>query len=215
MNFLKNVRTIFGTLLVLAIMFGAGFFVGRLPQTPGDPVFNSSMGLTLPGEVEKRVVTREEVETKLMEIGELASYASEYDVTKEAEFKRYFLDDIAIPGTTNRITIVCTGIVQVGFSIPDIVVKVDEVSRKIYLSLPRIQVLDNYIIWDSVKCSEANNILNPIDFSQYQTLIDEIEETGLAKAEADGIYASALENAKHVISGFLGAFDDYEIIFME
>lgn len=87
-------------------------------------------------------------------------------------------------------------------------------SLKIYISLPEAQVLDNYVIWDTVRCQEENNILNPIDFEQYQGIISEIEAEGLALAEADGIYEDAEANMETIICNFLSSFEDYEIVFL-
>lgn len=70
------------------------------------------------------------------------------------------------------------------------------------------------MIWDTVKCVENNNFLNPIDFAQYQTLIDEIEEDGLKQSEEKGIYKAAEDNVKKIIVNFLSGFDGFEIIFM-
>ena len=58
---------------------------------------------------------------------------------------------------------------------------------------------------DTVKCEETNNILNPIDFEQYQVLIGELEALGLEKAETEGIYQAAEDNIK-VIINWLFAF---------
>lgn len=124
------------------------------------------------------------------------------------------LPNIAVPGTTNTINLECKGIVKVGYDVEEITIKVDNDSQKIYISLPAPKVLDNYVIWDTVICQEENNILNPIDFEQYQTLIAEIEEDGLALVEADGIYADAEENMMTIIRNFLSGFEDFEIIFL-
>ena len=70
------------------------------------------------------------------------------------------------------------------------------------------------MIWDTVKCVEANNFLNPIDFAQYQQLIDEIEADGLKQSEEKGIYKAAEENVKKIIVNFLSGFEGFEIIFM-
>ena len=156
----------------------------------------------------------DEIETKLVEIGELSTYSGEYSVTREADYSRYFIDDIKIPGTTNTVHIECEGIVKVGYNIDDVNIKVDNDSFKIYIGLPEAAVNDNYVIWDTVKCVEANNFLNPIDFAQYQTLIDEIEADGLKQAEEKGIYKSAEDNVKKIIVNFLSGFDGFEIIFM-
>lgn len=100
--------------------------------------------------------------------------------------------------------------IQVILSLADNIT--DPAKRSFFV--PEAQVLDNYVIWDTVRCKEENNILNPIDFEQYQTLIAEIEDDGLALVEADGIYADAEENMMTIIRNFLSGFEDFEIIFL-
>lgn len=65
-----------------------------------------------------------------------------------------------------------------------------------------------------MECTESNNILNPINFSQYQDLIQEIEEKGQEKVEDEGVRQEAEKNLKVLIEGFLSEFSDYEIIYM-
>ena len=65
-----------------------------------------------------------------------------------------------------------------------------------------------------MECTESNNILNPINFSQYQDLIQEIEEKGLDKVGDEGVRQEAEKNLKVLIEGFLSEFSDYEIIYM-
>lgn len=77
-----------------------------------------------------------------------------------------------------------------------------------------VKATDNYIIWDSLKYDEQNNILNPIQFDQYETLIEEIEKEGLADVEKKGIYEKADENLENIISVFLSEFNGYKIKFM-
>ena len=211
----KILGEIISVLLVLALVFGAGYFVGTQKQK-GDTIVvdpdDDKLDLKLPGETEKRVVTVEEIKTKLVEMDELSTYSGEYIVTYGKDETRHFFDDIAIPLTTNSIVINCEGIVKVGYNVSDINVKVDD--EKIYISLPESEVLDNYVIWDSIKCDEDNNILNPIEFSQYKELIEEMEAKGLAQAEEQGIYDKAEENVKKIIEEFLACFDEYEIVYM-
>ena len=215
----KAISSTIAVLLTLALVFGAGYYIGSIPEdkaeivepiVPTEPVFN----LELPAEVEKRIVTVEEIEVVLVDISQFSTYSGKYTATKSAEYTRYFLDDIAVPGTTNTISIECSGIVKVGYEVEDIKIEVDNDSLKIYISLPEAQVLDNYVIWDTVRCKEENNILNPIDFEQYQGLIAEIESDGLGLAEADGIYENAEANMQTVIRNFLSGFEDFEIIFL-
>lgn len=212
----KILSEIISVLVILALVFGAGYFVGTHKQeektTVVEPDNDDKLDLKLPGEKEKRKVTVEEVKTKLVELDELATYSGEYTVTYGKDETRHFLDDIAIPLTTNSIVINCEGVVKVGYNVSDINVKVDD--EKIYISLPESEVLDNYVIWDSIECDEENNILNPIEFSQYQELINEMEEKGLAQSEEQKIYDKAEENIKEIIEEFLACFDGYEIVYM-
>lgn len=94
------------------------------------------------------------------------------------------------------------------------VINVVMIVCKIYIKLPEIQLNDNYVIWDTVTCSESNNILNPIEFSQYEEIVDEIERMGLEDVESKGIYDKASENIKNIIKGFLSGYEDYTIIYM-
>ena len=186
------------------------FVVGVATEVVADT--DDSFDFELPLEVEKRVVTVEDVEAKLVEIGELSTYAGEYTCTLGKEESRYWLDKLPVLGSTNSITITCNGIVKVGYDISDIVVKVDD--EKIYISIPEARLNDNYVIWDSLECDESNNIFNPIEFAQYQELINEIEDMGLEQVTEQGIYKKAEENLKVLINVFLAEFDDYEIVYM-
>ena len=215
----KAISSTIAVLLTLAIVFGAGYFVGSFPDEDAEVVepinpTEEKFDLKLPAEVEKRIVTVEEVEVVLVDVSQFSTYSGEYTTTKSAEYTRYFLDNIAVPGTTNTINLECKGIVKVGYDVDEITIKVDNDSQKIYISLPAPKVLDNYVIWDSVKCREENNILNPIDFEQYQGLISEIEDEGLGLVEADGIYEDAEANMETIIRNFLSGFEDYEILFL-
>ena len=216
MKCLKVFRDVIAVVLVLAVTFGAGYGVAKNTIEPEEvmveKVVEKPVDLKLPGEVEKRVVTVEEVESKLMEMAELTTYSGEYTVTYGKDEARYLLDNIKVIGTTNSIEITASGVVKVGYDMNEIVVKVDD--DKIYIKLPEAKLNDNYVIWDTVSCSESNNILNPIEFSQYEELVDEIEKMGLEDVESQGIYQSAAENVKKIMNGFLSEFKDYEIVYM-
>lgn len=214
---LKNCRDLIISCAIIVVIFGAGFLTGKLFGVESEPVAEPAsevQDLKLPGEVEKEIVTINEVQSKLVEIGELSTYSSEYQVTKEKSFTRHVIDNIPIPGTTNTIHIECEGLVKVGYNIDEITPTVDNDSQKIYIAIPEPQILDNYVIWDTVKCTEDNTILNPIDFSQYQEIIDEIESDGLKQAEAAGIYEKANEHLKLLIQNFLSGFEGYEVVFL-
>ncbi len=56
--------------------------------------------------------------------------------------------------------------------------------------------------------------MNPIEFSQYEEIVDEIERMGLEDVESKGIYDNASENIKNIINAFLSGFKGYEIVYM-
>ena len=215
---MKKFLQLISCVLAAALVFGAGCFVGSHFGFEAEIVENQNsqqhFDLQLPGEVEKRVITAEEVASKLVECSHLTAYSGEYTVSKSGEYTRYWLDNFAIPGTTNRISMTCKGVVKVGCDIKTISPTVDNESYTIYIALPEFTVLDNYIIWDTVVYEETNNLLNPIEFSQYHAFISEMTEVGLSDVEAQGIYAAAEENFKSIIIGFLSSFEDYKVVFL-
>lgn len=211
-------RCVMSVIIAFAIGMGIGYFTSQyqIGKTAEQVAQENAerLDLKLPGETEKRTVTMNEVKAKLVEIDQLATYSGEYTVSKSVDQARYFLDDIPVLGTKNTINITCEGIVKVGYQVRDITVSVDNESKKIYISLPEPAVLDNYVIWDSVQCAETNNILNPINFEQYQKLIQEIEQDGLKEAEGQGLYDDAEQTVKKIIQNGLAGFYEYETKFM-
>ena len=219
---LKKFRDTILTLVFIVVVFFAGaatmhfkpglFGIENKNASTVEKEESDNFDLTLPGETEKRVVTVEEVEVKLNELSEFSTYMGSYSVTMAKDEMRYWMERFEIPGSKNSIQLKCDGVVKVGYDFKKIKVRVDD--TKIYISLPEPKVNDNYVIWDTVECTENNSILNPINFSQYQALIQEIEEKGLEESEKKGIYKSAEDNLKVLIGGFLSEFSDYEIVYM-
>ena len=213
-KFLNVLRDMVAVVVVLGLAFGAGYYFGGNSKAEEIVVVDNedTFDLKLPGEEERRVVVVEDVESKLVEIGELSTYSGEYTCTFGKEETRYWLEKLPVFFSTNSIEMTCKGIVKVGYDLSEIVVKVDD--DKIYISLPEAKLNDNYVIWDSVECTEDNSIFNPIEFAQYEEIISEIEQKGLEDVTAQGIYQSAEENLKLLIEVFLSEFDDYEIVYM-
>lgn len=80
-KFLKVLGAVFSVLLVTAIVFGVGYFLGNRSnggKAEVVPASSSGIDLKLPGEVEKSIITVDEVEAKILEIGELATCEGDY-----------------------------------------------------------------------------------------------------------------------------------------
>jgi len=170
-------------------------------------------GLTLPNEGEKVVITKDEIKSKLVEIKEFVSYSCEYSVYHEEEESRTFIDDWEVWGTKNIISVDCKGVVKVSYDINQFDVEIDNVSEKVYISLPEYEV-HNSIYWNSVNVNEQNNPLNPIEWSQYQSIFTTLQEKGLEEAESKSIYELAEQNITNYIGMFLESNFGYEVIFM-
>ena len=87
-KFLKVLGAVFSVLLVTAIVFGFGYFFGNRSnggKAEVVPASSSGIDLKLPGEVEKSIITVDEVEAKILEIGELATCEGDYTVTRGKE----------------------------------------------------------------------------------------------------------------------------------
>ena len=116
----KKLKLAAHCLLYFLLTLLAGFCWGRISyahesaSSQETVVPNSNGDLHLPGETEVRTLTIGEVNSKLLKIGELATYSAEYSVSESEEEVRNILDNIKIPGTKNSISIKCTGIVKVG-----------------------------------------------------------------------------------------------------
>lgn len=160
---------------------------------------------------DKMTVTVQELRTELKEISDLSTYEGKYTTSFSTEEARKVLGGVEVPFSKNKIEISAEGVVKVGYDFSEIGIDVED--STIYISLPEPQVNDNYLIWDTVECDETNNILNPIEFEQYKTIIAGMEKKGLESAEGKGIYASAEENIKNIISLFLAKFEGYEVVF--
>ncbi len=214
------VSSLFTIILILAVGFAGGcyFWMNKMETEAETEVVmddNAKIDIKLPTEQEKRIITKEEIEAKLVEIGELATYSGEYTVEHTEEEYRDLLDRFRIPGTKNLIALKCEGVVKVGYDVKDIGVQVDNESMKIYLTFPKqAEILDNYIVWDTVECDEKDCWNNPIEFVQYKAMLTELEAKGLVQVEEKGIYKAAEDNFKSIIETFFYGFEDYELIFI-
>ena len=212
---MRRFRNFCFCLMLSGIIFGFGFATNFIYSKLGGENVYETLGFSLPGETEKRVITQSDISLTLEKIQTFSTYSATYNIEKEVEQTRFLMDNIPIPGTTNSLYLSCEGVVKVGFNFDDIVSKIDEVSHTIYITIPQPIILDNYIIWDNLTYKENNTVLNPIQFSQYQTLIKEIEDEGLIKAKENNIFALAQENFHFVINNFFDQFEDYSVVIMD
>ena len=220
---MKKVRETLASLLVILVLFGAGFGAGfavRYWQTVKrqhatvTAIETTSHDLRLPAEAEKRVVTSSEIRAAIDEIREFATCSSIYEVKKTTDVWRS-VDDIALPGTRSTVAVRCQGVVKAGYDVDRITVAVDEQSETVYIRLPQPEVLDNYVIVDTVDVSgSVNNILHPLSFDQYRQVIVSVEAEGLEQATQKGLFTQAENSFRHIVTQCLAGVTDYRIVFL-
>lgn len=159
-------------------------------------------------------ITDVHIEETMTQISELATMSFEYTNHKTVtDTRKIFGFDI--PGTTKTVDIVYSGVIKVGYDVLDIPCEVDEAEKTLTFTLPQPTVLDNYIILDTLQCTDGNNILNPIGSEDIIGYFGEIEAEELARAEENGIYADAEEQMKSIITHYFADFPDYTVTFVE
>ena len=163
-------------------------------------------------ELEHVEISTVEIEEKLSLISELATSSFEYTNQKTITNTRQILG-IDIPGTTNSVTITYDGIIKVGYDISALRYTVDESSLEIRFKLPEAQVLDNYIILDTLQCNDKNNLFNPIGSDTIAEYFADIQKEELERATERGIFTEAEEQLKSIIINYFAAFPDYTIVF--
>ncbi|MBQ8639323.1 MAG: DUF4230 domain-containing protein [Lachnospiraceae bacterium] len=201
---IKSFFAMIGFLVVLAVCLYFGWSYA---------VSTGMAGSLFGGLIQEQVeVINVQIESRLNAIGELATYSYEYRNEKSVTDTREIFGT-AIPGTTNQIDMIYSGVIKVGYEIGDISYEVDWYRKKIHVMLPKIQVLDNYIKLDDLQCREKNNILNPIGTEEMTAYFEEIEAEELARAKEQGIEKKAEERFQEIMKAFLAELNDYEVVF--
>jgi len=163
-------------------------------------------------ETEHVEIERVQIEEKLELISELATSSFEYTNQKTISNTRQILG-MDIPGTTNTVELIYTGVIKVGYEVADIECVADEEALQLIFTLPEPMVLDNYIILDTLQCNDKNNLFNPIGSDQIAQYFAEIQAEELEAAEARGIYDEAEEQLKSIITNYFAVFSDYTVVF--
>ena len=207
--------------VVVLILLGAAFLGGHFfwPQHQGpiDSLIEEAQNhdLQIPGETKKRVITEDECHGQLEEIKDLTTHTMNYHITHSEDTYRATKQGTSYPLTKNTVALECDGIVKVGCSVDDISIVVDKESETVYLTLPSIVVLDNYVIMESANTEGSkNNPLNPLSFEDYQEVLVELEEKGLQQAKDKGIFDEARKTLELTIRNSIGSITDYDIVFM-
>lgn len=168
---------------------------------------------------EKKKYERVEIDTvqivkDLKEASDLTTYTYEYtNKTTESSTRILPILDWDIPGTTSNVTILYSGVINVGYDMGEIDYELSKEEPVIYVTLPEPEVLDNYIKFDDLRCICDNNILNPIKTDAVMAYFNTIEQDELKKAEADDIYNKADGQLQEIVKRYFKVIPEYEVEF--
>ena len=218
---MKKIKETLSSLCVILLLFALGFGAGfggclwhQASRQSGTIHLPPADLLQLPGETEQYIVTLDEIEVRLQALQEFASYSGRYQIHRSEDVWRQ-VNNWNLALTRNTVAIKCEGVVKVGYDVNRIAVTVDAASKTVYLRLPPVSVIDNYVIWDSVDASgSVNNILHPLSFDEYREVIIRVEEEGLAKVTEEGLFEHAEESFRRLVTASLAGVTDYRIVFL-
>lgn len=154
-------------------------------------------------------ITEVSITNKFGTIAELSTFEYSYTMIETLENAKEIFD-IDIPFTTKKIVIIGEGKIKLRFDFDGVRPKVDKEKHEIYIKIPEVEVLDNYL--EILKCIEENNIFNPISTEDSQKLVDKERKKRLKEAEEKGAFEKAREKAKTAIETMYADIDDYEIV---
>lgn len=158
-------------------------------------------------------ISNEFVNQKIQSIGELVTCECSYTNSKTIEDSRE-LAGVIIPFTKHTVDINYNGTIKVAYDVSEISTKVDNLSKKIYVKLPKSYVSDNYIDIANAEISQQNNFLNPIDSKEVAVGMQKAQEEELANAIENGLFETAEEKAQSIIRGLFLEFNEYSVEFL-
>ena len=159
-------------------------------------------------------VSDEEIEERLLAIGELSTASFEYANSKTVtDMRQLFGKDI--PLTQNRVTVAYEGVIKVSYDLEEAAFSVDREEGVITVTLPDARITDNYIKFDSIDIESSNNILNPINVDNLSSWFDSFQDEAVRRAEEMNIWEEAEDRMMLLIETFLASVSEYEVRFGE
>ena len=159
-------------------------------------------------------VSDEEIEERLLAIGELSTASFEYANSKTVtDMRQLFGKDI--PLTQNRVTVAYEGVIKVSYDLEEVAFSVDREAGVITVTLPDARITDNYIKFDSIDIESSNNILNPINVDNLSSWFDSFQDEAIRRAEEQNIWEEAEDRMMLLIETFLASVSEYEVRFGE
>ena len=196
-------KVLAGVLLAIILLgagFGVGYYLGRNHQ----PLVSKTEPL----------VIQKEIEGKMQEISDLATYKYAYTNTASQE-SNLKIKNWNIPFTTKRFLVRYDGEIKAGVDLSKVSVSVTE--NVIEISMPKAAILSHEIDEQSLEVlDETKNLFNRIQIEDYNTFQTEQKKICEEYALERGLLDRAYDNAKKVITEMIHTVpdaQDYAIVF--
>lgn len=153
------------------------------------------------------------------DIGELATQSSTCTCVKVEKKDRKVLG-VTIPGTQSQKIYSYDTEVKAGADFSEVKLEVSKTEPyKIYVSIPKMKILSTVVDYDSLKVYvEEESIFAPFRLEEHNEAMKQLEETAKEDAVANGLLEKAYDNAKTLLTAFIGQaydLDQYTIEFSE
>ena len=154
------------------------------------------------------------------DIGELATQSAR-NTSVWVEEKDRDLFGVSIPFTQTKYIYTYDTEIKAGFDFKDIEVDDSnmETTKNIKVVLPEIRTLSKEIDLKSFKLyHEEESIFAPISIEEHNKSLTELEDEAEKTAISNGLYKNAYDNAKKLLTAFLGQTYDletYKLVFSE
>ena len=163
-------------------------------------------------EIEK-AVTAEMLQDGLSDMGFLQT--AEYyftDLVSYSSIKKFLKTDIEIPFTESSYHVCYDGVVNAGIDLAKARVEKDDGEKRITVHIPAATIQTVDIDLDSFRLiDEKAGIGNRLSIQDFNRSLQELESTARQKAVERGLLDKAAENAKVLVSRFVGTLVDTSV----
>lgn len=204
----KRSMTLVGVILALIVIilitvFAKGYISARNTWKEDKAEYEKKIA-ELSDEVLKYVqLTKEvsisEIETQILDIGELATIEYLYTNAGKFEDSEKALG-IKLPFSTKSFIAKWDGIIKAGVQMDQVEVKLDKTDKVITITIPKAEILSHEIDNDSIETlDQKDGMFNKVTVDDVRDFDKASKEEMTQRAIENGILDKALENAKVII----------------